>query len=490
MNRKIKIATASALSMAMILSITACSEEGEPALTTNADYGPLTEYVSTVVDDYKASLEGSFNANIEVKDKIKYLGWWDIDETQGAAVLFKQVYGVPGNGTNIFEYTNVLYNSRYEKLTELVTGGDSPDIFQFEISNFPYTAAKRLFQPIDDVIDFSNSMWDKNREAMEKFKWDQKTYCAITTVNLDDLLFYRRSIVAENNLTDPYDLYKAGTWDWNSFLEMCDKFSDPANGKYCIDGWRVPDKFVSSTGKALIEINSEGKLQNNFYDADIERCMSTVVDTMFKENYRYPRHELNDWGINISEWCKGNILFYCDLSNAIKDTKNIQAGFKREGWEEGDVFMVPIPKDPNSDKYYSAMKNDSWMLCGGAQNTAGFAAWTLCSMATAYDEELARISDEKIMVDYLGYTQEILDHLRSLQFDGVLTPVFDFKGGIGTDIVTGVTEDPINALTNFPYLNGLGGGEDHSESATFTSLREQNIGVVQKRIDDLNNGNI
>ena len=115
MNRKIKIATASALSMAMILSITACSEEGESALTTNADYGPLTEYVSTVVDDYKASLEGSFNANIEVKDKIKYLGWWDIDETQGAAVLFKQVYGVPGGGTNIFEYTNVLYNSSVAK---------------------------------------------------------------------------------------------------------------------------------------------------------------------------------------------------------------------------------------------------------------------------------------------------------------------------------------------------------------------------------------
>lgn len=488
MNRKIKSVAASAMSLAMILSMTACSEEGDPALTTNADYGPLTDYISTIVDDYKSKLDGTFNADLEVTKKIRYLGWWDIDETQAAAVLFKQVYGVPESekGTSIFEYINVKYGDRYDKLTSMVTTGDSPDIFQFEISNFPYTAAKSLFQPIDDVIDFSSPLWDKNKEAMEKFKWNKETYCAITTVNLDDLLFYRRSIVAENNLTDPYELFKAGTWDWNAFLDMCAKFSDPDNGKYCIDGWRVPDKFVSTTGVPMIGINDEGKLECNFYNSDIERCMTTVVDTMFKQNYRYPRHELNNWGINVSEWTKGNILFYAELSNAIKDISNIQAGFKREGWEDGEVFCVPFPKDPNSDKYYHAMKNDSWMLCGGAQNKEGFAAWNLCCMATAFDEEAAKLSDEKIMIDYKGYTQEILDHLRSLQFDDILTPVFDFKGGIGTDIVDGTADDPVNALTSHPYLDGLGGPD--GTSATFSSLREQYIGTVQDRIDKLNNG--
>ena len=33
---------------------------------------------------------------------------------------------------------------------------------------------------------------------------------------------------------------------------MCDKFSDPDNGKFCIDGWSVPERFVATTGKPAV----------------------------------------------------------------------------------------------------------------------------------------------------------------------------------------------------------------------------------------------
>lgn len=488
MNKKIKIGVASAMSLAMILSMTACSEDGQPALTTNAEFLPLNEYIETVVDDYKAQLAGGSNADIQVTKKIKYLGWWAIDETQASTILFRDVYGIPdqANGENIFDYTYVDYGDRYDKLANLVTSGDSPDIFQFEIGNYPYTAAKDLFQPIDDVIDFSNSMWDRNRDVMKKFKWDGKTYCAITTINLDTLLWYRNSVIAENNLDDPYELFKAGKWDWNTFLDMCSKFSDPENGKYCIDGWSMPEKFVATTGVPMVGLSEEGKLECNFYNADIERCMTTVVDQMFKQNYRYPRHELNNWSINKDAFVQGNTLFWGSLAWSIKD--EFQANFKREGWEDGEMFCVPIPKDPNSDKYYQCMKNDSWMLCGGSQNKEGFAAFTLCCMFTAFDENSERVGDEQMMTNNVGYTQELLDHLRSLQFDGILTPVFDFKNGIGTDLIDGTTEDPVTSLTEHPYLDGKGGPD--GADATFSSLREANYNIVMDRINKLNDGTI
>lgn len=494
MKRKLKIALASVLSLATVLSATACSQtESQPDVTTNPDFLPLEEYISTIVDSYKSKLAGGPNADIKVEKKIKWLSHWAIDETQASAVLFKQVYGIPEEGNqdygqfanSIFEWKNVSYADRYTQLAKDVTNGDSPDIFQFEIINFPYTACKGLFQPIDDYIDFSNELWAPNKEVMEQFKWDNKNYCAITTLNIDQVLWYRRSVISEAGLTDPYELVKANNWTWNTFLEMCDKFNDPEAGKYCIDGYQVPDKFVSTTGVPLIEIK-DGKLTNNFYNSDIERCMTTVIDTLYKENYRYPRHELNGWNTNPAAWAKGDILFLAGLENDIKDS--FQGYFKRFKWEDGDLFCVPFPKDPNSDKYYQSMKNDSFMLCGGAKNTAGFAAWNLCCMAVAYDKEGGKVSREQLKTNYLGYTDEWFDWLDEMKNSGMFTPVFDFKGGIGQDIVDGNdAKNPVDGIVQIPYIDCL---DKDGNPATFSTVRAANEGIINARIDDMNSGKL
>lgn len=490
MNKKIKAVAACAMSAVMALSISACSQDGNPAVTTNLDFEDLVNYIEDNSDDYSSQMSGASKIELNVEKKIKYLGWWPIDETQASVVLFKQLYGIPeqNDGDNIFDYNYVDYELRYDKLTSLVTtdSKDAPDIFQFEIINYPYTATKKLFQPIDDYINFDDSLWDANREYIENFKWDGKAYCAITAIGLDQLLWYRKSVIEENNLDDPYQLFKENKWDWNSFLDICSKFSNPTEGKYCIDGWQIPDRFVSTTGVPMIGLEN-GKLVNNFYNADIERCMTTVIDQMFKQNYRYPRHELNGWSISVASWVDGNTLFYGTLSNAIKD--EFQTNFKREGWEDGDVTCVPFPKDPNSEKYYQAMKIDPWMFCNGSDNYAGYVAWNLCSMATATDKNLESIGDEQMMTNYEGYTQEFLDYLRSLQYDGIFTPVFDFKAGIGQDLVDGSTvNNPVDCLTQLPYLTGK--DTKGETDATFSQLRDANFSTVQKRIDDLNAGNL
>ena len=388
-------------------------------------------------------------------------------------------YGNDAN--NIFDYIKVDYAARYDQLGKMVVSGQSPDIFQFEIINYPYTAWKNLFQPIDPYIDLSDSAWDPTREVMKMFEWGGENYCAITVVNLDQVLWYKKSVIAENGLNDPYELYKAGNWDWNTFLEMCDKFSDPDNNKFCIDGWQVPDRIVSTTGVPFIGIEN-GKLKSNLYNADIERAMNTIIDTLYKENYRYPRHELNGWGTNLVNWVTGDTLFFADLSTALKDS--FQSYFKRYKWEDDEVFCVPFPKDPQSDKYYQTAKIDSFMLCDGAPNTAGFTAWTECCLATQYDEETNRIGREKLQNDYMGYSDALCDLFDELQFGGVMTPVFDFKGGIGQDIVDSNTVyNPVDCLTQIPYLNCL---DVENNPATFTMLRSANEGRIDSRIEEIN----
>lgn len=482
MKRKLKTLISSIICLGTVISMTACdnSESNDPDITTNAEYTPLVEYLA------ESGLKDKVNSDIKVNKKIKWMGWWALDETTAPAELFKMVYGIPDqeHGDKIFEYSSVAYGARYDSLSARVTSGDSPDIFPFEIINFPYAAYKGFFSPIDDYVDFSDSAWDDVRDVLKQFQWGGKNYCAMTTLELDQVMWYRTSVVAEAGLDDPYELYKADNWTWDTFLDMCDKWQLSGDGKYAIDGWQAPDRLVITTGVPLIGI-VDGKLQQNLQNADIERAMTNLIDVLYKEDYRYPRHELNGWSINMADWVNGNILFLTMEYTAYKDS--FQGYITRKKWDNNEIFCVPFPRDPQADAYYQCFKNFCYMLVSGSKNTEGFTAWTQCLIATAKDEETARISREQLQANY-GYSDKLLDLFEEMQTSGKLTPVFDFKGGIGQDVVDSSTVyNPVDMLTQIPYLNCL---DSDGNPVTFSTLRQQvadGAGGVIQRIEDLNN---
>ena len=496
MKRNFKIAVSFLLTAATVLSMTACDQSSGSTIdiTTNADYVPLQEYIATVKDDFVNNLSGGINADMTIDKKIKVLNWWVVDETQAAAELFKQVYGIPEQGSSaygdafansIFVTDNVAYADRYTRLASLVTSGDSPDLFQFEIINFPYSAAMGLFQPLDDYIDFSNPIWDPTRDVMKQFAWDNKNYVAVTGLAMESILWYRRSVCAEAGIQDPYELFNEGKWDWNTFMDMCEKFSDPDNGKYAIDGYHIPDNLILTTGVPLIEIK-DGKLSQNFYNADIERAVTNLVEVLSKQNYRKPRNNDVGWNTDLSGWARGNILFFEGLENDIKDS--FQPYFTRMKWEDNDLWFVPYPKDPNSgDNYYQSMRIGNFMLCGGAKNPTGYAAWQLCCMFTENDKNSDMVGREQLKTNYVGYTDEWFDWLNSCKMDGIFTPVFEFKGGIGQDVAdSNSASAPVNAILNVPYLDM----DIDGEPATFSTIRQANEALLNDRIKALNEGTL
>lgn len=484
MTKRIKIIVSVALCIAMVLSMSACSQDsgtksGTPQDTTNAEFQQVVDAVQNLTD--------KVDSDVTVEKKIQWMAWWAIDETTAEVELFKQVYGIPEEGDEsygsyadcVFVYNYVNYNDRYTQLGKLVASGDSPDIFPFESSNYPYSVVANLFQPIDNVVDLSDPLWDDTREAMDQFVWGGRYYCAIPYLGLNYLLWYRNSVVQQAGIDDPYELYREGNWNWNTFLDMCDKFQKSGEGKYAIDGWGAPDGFIYTTGQALITLE-DGKLTNNLYNADIERCMSQVIDVLYKQNYRYPRHELNGWNVNENAFVTGDTLFFTGLGTDYKDV--FRKYFKRYNWEENDLWCVPFPKDPQAEKYYHLMKNDAHMFVAGSDNAAGFKAWVMCQRAVVGDEAVTEASHEQMKENY-DYTDEILDWLDELQYGGVLTPVFDFKTGLGQDFDSGLNEDPITSITYIPYMNGL---DADGNPATFASQREANNGAINDRIAQLN----
>ena len=478
-------ALASVLAAASLLSVTACGGGGRTA-ETGSETVATTSAPSTTWETFEAN-EDVQNAvgNVEVKEhevtkKLKWLAWYPIKETAPDVELFKANYGIPEEGDAsygdyadcVFHFTNVSYHERYDKLGQMVSSGDSPDIFPFEIGYFPLSAYKGMFQSIDGIVDTYAEEWADTREDMDKFMWGGKNYCAIPKISVDEVYWYRRSVIQENGLEDPYELYKAGNWTWDKFLEMADAFQQTGENKFVIDGWSVSEKLLATTGTPLVGI-VDGKLVSNLNTAAVERGMG-IAETLCTQNYRYPRHELNNWNINYVAWANGDTLFFGE-GTYFWNERGYKFAKKFE-WDADDVFFVPVPRDPSSDTYYQSMKQDSYMLCAGSNNTEGFAAWIECVLAAAKDPEVIKASREQNKTDY-NWTDEMLDFVEELEKD--MVAVWDFKNGISTAAAdsSAMENSPIESMLKIPYVTG---------EKSFTQLRTEKQGEVDTAIEELN----
>ena len=500
---KFKRAAAAVLASAMVLALTACDEEtpaaGSNAGTSNAAAPDAnanavftTPLVTTTYDTDPAvqeAVEGAAasldNPDLKVDKRIKWMAWWDIDETTAAAELFKKAYGIPSTGEDpsregrIFEYINVAYGERYDKLATAIQSGDSPDLFPFEIRDFPYGVLKGRYQPVDKIIDLSSSKWDGARDVMDQFQLNGRYYCAIYEISFDSLLYYRKSVVEGAGLQDPRTLFENDEWTWDAFLEMAREFQKSGDNKYTIDGYNPENEFVVSTGTPIVS-NVNGVITNNMYDANVERAMD-LLSTLQKENLRYPRHELNGWSVNPKAWAQGDTLFYGNGGTwEFEGDSGLNRFAQRFGWSDDEICVVPYPRDPQADKYYHFMKQDALMWCKGSTNDAGVAAWIDCNVTASLDPATTAtsIAQSKEKNGWSDYNLDFIYSQTTLDGTSKLTPIFDFKNGLGTDIASADTADSnVEQLTKYVYIQG---------EQSYTQLREANFAVIDARINEIN----
>ena len=443
-------------------------------MSSNENVKSAVDNVS-VAEDYK---------DIKVDTKLKFMAWYDIQEASPAVELFKTLYGTPKNKPEGYEtvadenvFVNVKvsnYNNRYLDLAKLVQSDESPDTFPFETSNYPYGIYQNLFQTIDGVVDTNTEDWVDYKSIIDKFNWGGKVYTPIVDVNPATLLWYRKSIIEENGLDDPWELFEKGEWTWSKCIEMARKFTDPDNAKYAFDGYGLDHAFIATTGKPLIGLEN-GKLVSNLYDANIEKCMDmlrTFDDT--QEQLRYPREIENSWAPSYNEWADGNTLFFEDGTWRYEETWR---KFKKKNkWEDDEVNFVPFPQMDGADKYYQSMKQDSIMLVAGAKNIDGYKAWIYSNLVASNDPEITKAGREQSKEEY-DWSDTLLDRLDTMKDPKTFSGVFDFKNGIGQDISTKDNQDnPVEQLTKGPYMTG----------ESYTSFRATYQGQIDARLAELN----
>ena len=397
----IKRSIACAMTAAMLLGLTACDDEA-PNSAANSNAAPDAPAATTST---QASTTTDPNAGLDMTDKenkeldtslappsghagtLKYLGFYDITSdqkgTEQCLIFQSDVYG----GT--IDYTSVPFGAAfYDKLANLIASDDSPDIVTKDAMLRPGNISKNLFEPLDGKIDLTTPLWKDIAGVVEDFSWKNKHYYYPHRTTTLYALNYSKQTIAENDLTDPYDLYRAGEWTWDAWrdmmIEFCDKDDDNI-GFYATD--TTVDAFILTTGTSIVDTQPSGVISNNIANPNVTRAMQ-FIETLCRDGLSYGK-QLGDWvpPQTFATECD-RLLFLCMEPEwtYIAATEQLQnpKGVDNDIFDTVSEFaFVPFPRDTQADAYYQGYDTFGYLVPKGAKNIDG--AIEFINLNRAYD---------------------------------------------------------------------------------------------------------
>ena len=381
---------AAACALSLACSMAACGSSSSDSSSSKKEAKAMTDDQKEQVNALQDKLP-----DIELSNKtIKWMAHYDINPSDGksespAISLFQTKYG------GKIEYVQTTWDNRYTDLAKAVMANDSPDFFPADdMDAFPKGAIKAMFEPIDDVVDFSSDIWSSSQTLNDSFVFNGKHYVAAIDVRPQYVCVYNTKTISDFGYDDPAELYANDEWTWSKFTEMCLDFADSEADRYALDGYWYGKALNDTCGYPLIGLE-DGKLVNNMGKAEV----GTVQDLMYnleKNNVVFDRSS-NNWntrgdGAN-GEGLGSQLTLFIPIGTwALEDTPEKTKTFGSV--KDGEVMFVPMPRMDDSDKYYVSTGVNGYLLCKNAPNPDGFNAYVNCCKVA--NSEVQNITEEQL----------------------------------------------------------------------------------------------
>ncbi|MGN0623561.1 MAG: ABC transporter substrate-binding protein [Oscillospiraceae bacterium] len=455
---------AGAIAVISVSGITACGNSGKDDSSSYVDKVKVenTDQIEAIPDDAEKELE--------------WLSYFDLNptravpETRSDLALFKQKGGS-------IKYTQSSSLEVYEKLASRLLSNDPPDMFWYEGGmTFPANCVKKMFQPIDSIVDFDDPIWSDVKGMAEQYSMNGKHYVAPVNYNALSVLTYDKDMIEGASLEDPYELYLSGDWTWDTWYDMMDEYVTGASGdeeRFGVNGWFAPFIF-HSTGETLI-----------IYDADKDEYVSNLDNPAFVRatNLLYDIQKNGmynaDWIGQASDCFKSNTLFYAMGQWASMDTHTPK---------EGDRWgTVPMPRDPDTDILYTSVDINAYMWVYGSTKSEAMKCWMECARIVNTDEKYIETEKEKFKTKNPYWT----DEMYSVVFEDVIsdkfTQIFDPGYGISTTLSdNGAATNPTKeALIPYMYTSVMK-QDENGVQFTWTQLCETYKATIQSELDTFN----
>lgn len=444
-NFKKTLAGISALTLT--LSMTACggdsssnggsdSSADETTTVTTTTAATVELNTATLAEEDAATLEEVADKelkDVELENKtIKWLAHYDINPStakgDSEAVnisLFKSKYG------GEIQWYPTTWNTRYSDLSTYVLGGEGIDFFPCDTAALPKGVVGGMFQPVDDYIDLNSPLWQDVSEAMEIYNFNGKHYELVNSVTAENIVIYNKQTISEQGLDDPWELYQAGEWNWDSFEKMLEQFVDPDADQVGLDGYWNEKALLLSAGVPSVEA-VDGHLVTNLNDPTIEKAMNWMYGLYNKGLVM--DMSLYDWSEQPQFMGEGKELFYIIGAWAVQsnpDTWNTKIPVENLG-------LAPVPSPEGSDPYQAATL-DGWVICKGAANPEGVALFSECTRLANTSDDAIAIADKKAKEDF-QWSDELIAINKEINELARKYPVVDLATGVSTDVASLTTD--------------------------------------------------
>ena len=442
--KKMKKTLAGISALTLTMSMTACGgDNGGSTADTTADTTVTTTTAATVelntatlAEEDAATLEEVADKelrDVELENKtIKWLAHYDINPStakgDSEAVnisLFKNKYG------GEIQWYSTTWNTRYSDLSTYVLGGEGIDFFPCDTAALPKGVVSGMFQPVDDYIDLNAPLWQDVSEAMEIYNFNGKRYELVNSVSAENIVIYNKQTISEQGLDDPWELYQAGEWNWDSFEKMLEQFVDPDADQVGLDGYWNEKALLLSAGVPSVEA-VDGHLVTNLNDPTIEKAMNWMYGLYNKGLVM--DMSLYDWSEQPQFMGEGKELFYIIGAWAVQsnpDTWSTKIPVENLG-------LAPVPSPEGSDPYQAATL-DGWVICKGAANPEGVALFAECTRLANTSDDAIAIADKKAKEDF-QWSDELIAINKEINELARKYPVVDLATGVSTDVASLTTD--------------------------------------------------
>ena len=404
------------LAIAALAAVTSCSKKGgsssEPETTTAAPTN-TTEAVDTASSNMDIVWLSDYDLNTASNGK-----------PSAALSIFQKQYG----GTVQYIYAD--HNKLSTVLEARIKAGEDVDMVPYIEDFFPEGAMTSLYAPLDPYFEDMGmneaGLWDSMKDVSEQFKYNGQHYVVPYSISDPLLITYSRKLMKENDLDDPYELYKAGKWDWSAFTSMMEKFVEKADGtnRYGINGW-FGEAAIRSTGSNIVKYDGT-MFTSNLSDPNIDKAGALMEDVAKKQLYT-------------KGWLD---CFPTDQSTLFYAMGDWALGGSNARNPEMDLMIVPFPKAPGADKYYMSCNFDAKMLTANSVKGKAVAKFLMCERYAATSDKYRAAAKEQALThlksgnnaDKSYITEEQYNALQSYLDPKNVTPVFDFASGMGAKI--------------------------------------------------------
>ncbi len=463
--KKAKKMLALALALTSVFSVVGCGDKKEESSYEPQVEVPTDESIDPIPEGAESELE--------------WLSYFDLNPSRKGEEPSTELTLFQEKGGSI-KYTRTTSTTKYTTLATRVMSGDVPDLFWYELKmTFPAQAIKGMFQPVDSIVDFDSALWSDVKDIANQYVIKDQHYVAPISFNARSVIVYDKAVLEETDLDDPYeDYYLENNWTWDTMEEMMKDYVDGATGdeiRYGVNGW-FHSFIFQSTGKTLINFDSDKQeYVSNLNDPDIERAANWLYDIS--------NQNLVDvtWYDDAQKAFDANNLFF-----AMGPWASTASHTPAEGKEWG---VVPIPRDPQSDTYYTSLDTTAYMWVKGSTKTDAVKTWFECAKLANTSETYKEVAKEKFFVNNPQWTEEMYNVAYGDDLRTNFTIVFDPGYGISTML----SDDDANPLGNdsmeavIPYLySSVSKVDENGAHYTWATLRSTYANTVQQELDTFN----